>query len=368
MRRAVLLIITLCLLTGCLGGQEIRERALIQLMGIDYSDGSFELTLQIFSPDGQNEDTAGEEQRLPLSAKGETLTEALQNASLRIGRAAFLGDCRAIVVGEQTAQGHLSDIMRFLGGNKEVYPQVSLLIAEGLAADILSPKTDEDQVVVASALENMTGSAVAKEAVAPSDLLTLSRSYYTEGAGMAVLRVRRQEEGSQVTFVPAGAVLFNRDSFAGVLSDSAHRGMLTLRGLGRGSLINVTDSRLGKTALQIKRVLITVKTAVEDGQPHFFITIKTELLLSEMSDNPAERLKPEEIERLLRLSEASIKNDADTAFNEAAGYGCDAFGLYRHLRREQPGYWKAHGQSWPDNIKLSKCHIEVKANIARVGD
>jgi spore germination protein KC len=368
MRRVALLGLVLCLLTGCLGGQDIRERALIQLMGIDYTEGVFHLTLQIFSPNGQSEEINTEEQRQVVTAMGDTLSQALQDASLRVGRAAFLGDCRAIVVGERTARNHLKDIMRFLSSNEEVYPQMVLLIAAGQAQDILNPQTEDNQVVVASSLENITGSAVAKEAMCPSDLLTLARSYYTEGAGTAILRVRRQDAGEQVTFVPDGVALYNRDTPAGRLDNIGHRGMLTLRGLGRGSLLHVDDAHLGRLALQIKRLSVSIKTAIMDGQPRFDITVKAELLLAEMSDNPADRLSAADISRLQDLAGLAIRADALSAFEQAAAQGCDAFGLYRYLRRDQPAYWKQHAANWPAHIREADCAIAVDAHVARVGD
>ena len=368
MKKIIAYLLCLLLLSGCLGGQDIRQRALVQLMGIDYEGGHFKLTLQIFSPSGQNEEGGASESQQVIRAEGATLTEALAGASQRVGRTAFLGDSRAIVIGYGAANAQMDTILRFLSDNDEVYPQVVILVTEGKAGDIVDPETDEGQIVISNSLQHITDSAVSRESVCPSSLLSIAKDFYAEGAGTAVLQVSRRDEGVLVLFEPSGVMVFSGTKPAGSLDDAQHRGMLYLRGLGEGSVFDVPDNVFGRTAVEVKKVDTGIKTRIENGKPIFTLTVEAELLLCEVSGGPATAFDTADIERLATAAAASMKADMADSLRAASRYGGDVFGLWRYLRRDQSDYWKRNGEKWHEHLEDIGSDITVDVRIKRRGD
>ena len=48
------------LLTGCMGAVPIDQRMLVQAVGIDWQEGQYQVTLQIFSPARKEGESAGQ--------------------------------------------------------------------------------------------------------------------------------------------------------------------------------------------------------------------------------------------------------------------------------------------------------------------
>ena len=71
-------------LSGCMGNVQLKDRAIVQEVGIDYSDQEYTITLQIYNPEGSSgsgsfDPTAGT--NLVVEATGDTITKAFQNAA-----------------------------------------------------------------------------------------------------------------------------------------------------------------------------------------------------------------------------------------------------------------------------------------------
>ena len=67
------------LLTGCMGAVPIDQRMLVQAVGIDWHEGQYQVTLQIFSPARKEGESAGQE---VCSAAGEDLAECMRTGAV----------------------------------------------------------------------------------------------------------------------------------------------------------------------------------------------------------------------------------------------------------------------------------------------
>ena len=99
--------LSLCLLlllplTGCMHAIRLKDRAIVQAVGIDWKDERYQLTFQYFVPEGSGGQTAFDASKLNnniIRSSGSTITEAVSQAGRDQGRQLFFGSNRIVEIG-----------------------------------------------------------------------------------------------------------------------------------------------------------------------------------------------------------------------------------------------------------------------------
>ena len=121
--------------TGCSSRVDLRDRAIVQAMGIDYKNGEFVITLQEFVPNDSGE-RGGES--AAITVRGKTIFDALKNAESIDGKQIFYGHSRLFIIGKNTAKNSIFPIIEFLTSNYRLSLNASVLTSDYEAAEILS--------------------------------------------------------------------------------------------------------------------------------------------------------------------------------------------------------------------------------------
>ena len=86
---SIVLFLVFCLplvLTSCATPINLRDRAIVQLMGIDYENGKYIVHLQQYQPSGNEKGAGGGENESEyVSSEGETIFDAIKNAEAKDG-------------------------------------------------------------------------------------------------------------------------------------------------------------------------------------------------------------------------------------------------------------------------------------------
>lgn len=101
MKKLVLIIIGIMLLTGCESDMtELGNRAIIQAAAIDFN-GNYQVSALLFSGGGSGGDTidASQENVIKVSGEGETLAEAIDNISLIDGKKIYMAETKLLILG-----------------------------------------------------------------------------------------------------------------------------------------------------------------------------------------------------------------------------------------------------------------------------
>lgn len=101
MKKLVLIIIGIMLLTGCESDMtELGNRAIIQAAAIDFN-GNYQVSALLFSGGGSGGDTidASQENVIKVSGEGETLAEAIDNISLIDGKKLYMAETKLLILG-----------------------------------------------------------------------------------------------------------------------------------------------------------------------------------------------------------------------------------------------------------------------------
>ena len=110
----VSLILCLC---SCVSATELRDRAIVQIMGIDYEKGKYKLTLQEYLPtQKEQEKSQGSSEEFVLS-EGDTIYDAMKNAESKDGNQVFYGQCRLYILGNELLEKGIEQISEFMNSN-----------------------------------------------------------------------------------------------------------------------------------------------------------------------------------------------------------------------------------------------------------
>lgn len=131
-RMLALLCAVLLLCTGCVHSVRLSKRAVIQALGIDFRDGTYIATMQLYGLSGQ-----GPQGAETVTAQGDTLTALFADGAVRQGKQLFLGNLRLIVFGSSLATEGVADALQFLNGYHQLSPATQVAVALGDASDLL---------------------------------------------------------------------------------------------------------------------------------------------------------------------------------------------------------------------------------------
>ena len=196
---ALLTILPLLLLTGCIQGVQTSELALVEAVGIDRtSDGQLQLTLQIFAPRGSGSATAIDSSKnnsAILTATGNTLSEAVETANRMQGKTMFLGHNRVIVLGQSLVTESIQPILSFFDRSENTRQNARVLVSAVSAQEIVSTGLQQG-ILSAESLEAMIRQGEESDSTIECNYFALSMKLDdTEGSALIpVIRPLSQEE------------------------------------------------------------------------------------------------------------------------------------------------------------------------------
>ena len=196
---ALLTILPLLLLTGCIQGVQTSELALVEAVGIDRtSDGQLQLTLQIFAPRGAGSATAIDSSKnnsAILTATGNTLSEAVETANRMQGKTMFLGHNRVIVLGQSLVTESIQPILSFFDRSENTRQNARVLVSAVSAQEIVSTGLQQG-ILSAESLEAMIRQGEESDSAIECNYFALSMKLDdTEGSALIpVIRPLSQEE------------------------------------------------------------------------------------------------------------------------------------------------------------------------------
>lgn len=196
---ALLTILPLLLLTGCIQGVQTSELALVEAVGIDRtSDGQLQLTLQIFAPRGSGSATAIDSSKnnsAILTATGNTLSEAVETANRMQGKTMFLGHNRVIVLGQSLVTESIQPILSFFDRSENTRQNARVLVSAVSAQEIVSTGLQQG-ILSAESLEAMIRQGEESNSAIECNYFALSMKLDdTEGSALIpVIRPLSQEE------------------------------------------------------------------------------------------------------------------------------------------------------------------------------
>lgn len=237
MKKLVILLLSVCLFSGCMPHTELDRAAIIEAVGIDYADGEYTVTVQYFNMDGAGGTTLVDNTKpnvIVVSGRGSTIGAALDNASFICGKSFMQGITGLIVIGREAAGQELSKLLSFAYSHYQNNPKSLVAVADSKAEDIMNVRFKEGSAS-ADKMEMLFENAEHKGLCTPVRLydIMIRLSQPTKSVILPLISSISDggdftDDGKNITII--GGALFSAGRMCGILNPLECAGMQYLSG------------------------------------------------------------------------------------------------------------------------------------------
>ena len=138
--------------------KNIDQRAFVHAIGIDYEDGEYNVSLQVFKPQGAGSDTpvdVVQSNVQVIQAKGKTVKQGIDKVQNKLGRNIFLGHLQLICLSKNVDFSNPEDLFSFCLKDKNVFLGVKLCLAENTALGLMETQITRGTMTSQSFMETI---------------------------------------------------------------------------------------------------------------------------------------------------------------------------------------------------------------------
>ena len=373
---AKLLLIPVCclLFSGCIKIVNLQDRAIVQGVGVDYEDGQYLVTMQIFSSDGSGGQTiidSSKQNAKVITCRGKTISEAVEDTSISQGKDFFLGHNRLVILGESARKLPLSESLSYFINTMDSRADVNVLLAEKSASEVLNADINQG-ILPALTIEKTIQNADDSGKISEVLLIDILRSLATEhqSALVPVIAVADDEAENKKlkTIELTGMAVFSDGIYQGTLSESETRGMMFLRDEIEKTVYSVFNEDFREISVELYHSNTKIIPDIKGDDLRFTVKISADGMVQEKVLEPGKTFDEQSVERVEDVIQEKIRTECEDAFRKAVlEYKSDVFYLGDMVWRDQPELWKRLQDEWKENAGKIRLSYEIKVDIDRTG-
>lgn len=362
-------LLLLCLSTvvmgGCISSRQLKDRALVQAVGIDMQEKDYLITLQVFSTAGSGGDglKVSAENHRTVQAVGSTISEAFDTLSLKLGKEMYLGNNKIIVIGYDAAKAGVQWPLAYFNADYQSRPNISVVVAQGTAYDIVSAKF-ADGIIPASSIESLTLSSGENGLVVSHTLMDVIKAIDTPGYSgtLPLVGLTETPEGEkQIELL--GSAFFREDKVAGGMNYTQTRGVMWLTDQIKKTVVNFEDERFGRVSMYVKDSKTKVKAKIVDDLPVFDVEVTFELSMRELMNPSGGVFDTKFIDALTeRACEVVKKEVTEVTERMLKEEQLDLFDFIGHLKQQQYDYYHEHLSEWTTLLPQVQVNFNIHAS------
>lgn len=371
LKTVILCLLSVCILSGCLPHSELDKQAIVEAIGIDYSDGKYQVTVQYFNMEGTGGNAPIDSTKanvVNVSGKGETVSAALESASLKCGKSFMYGITGIIILGRDVLEKDILKTMSFAESYYQSNCSVLIAAAEDKASDILAVKFKDGIISVEHLkmlLENSHYYGMG-ENIKITKLLSEQRRDY---AGTALPLLKAVDSGGETTddgktVAITGGLLISDNTFTADLSLEDMSGLQLIGEKPENTLVTVSaeDEKVNVTIYDIDA---EIKHSFPDGKLRFDIDIHANGKYTDSQLRNKELAFSSEIEKMCaEILTKRIQSSLATTVNQ---YGCDPVGLKYVISSSDYKNWLVISDNFGEILKEAQFDITADIDIDRFG-
>lgn len=381
---AAVALLPLLLFTGCIQGVQTSELALVEAVGIDRTDdGRLKLTLQIFAPRGSGSATAVDSSKnnsAILTATGDTISQAVEQANQMQGKTMFLGHNRVIVLGQSLVAESIQPILSFFDRSENTRQNARVLVSAVTAEEIVSTGVQQG-ILSAESLEAMIRQGEESDGALECNYFSLSMQLDDTG-GSALIPVIRPlpeeetqsqsqdssssgEEGVSMAplnhFQLEGTALLQNYALTTVFSQEVTKGLCFL--------LNESDYPV----LVLSYEDTTLSARLHQSSSSWSVSGEGAVLSVQAKASIDELLQPGEREsendftQMEQLAGEEIASLCQSAYREVTAYQANVLDLMDQLKWSDGDAWEAMKEKPEEFLAGLSLQVEVEVTFDRTG-
>ena len=333
------------IMTGCSGAVEVNNRAFVQLIGIDYSDEMYTVSLQIFESQGSGGQTdTSKSYSASVYGTGITVLSAIADAELSQGKNLFLGHTKLVVIGK-SVQNPAKDLSMFLD--------------EGMSPSCLIVYSDNPSKIIET---KMSGGMYSAEY-----LLQIMQNNYQHGKLIyTTLADLASDNTAPVPVIESkkdvidfnGLCLMKADGPAGIMPADEILGVKFLRNevLSNDNITIPVTLAVGNAAVTLRSSSTKCCIYEADGKIQFAVEITADADVRENPDRMSDSVISESVKyKIERLC-------SDAFYTAVTQNSSDIFDIYKYIRKDSPESMTLYD----NNMSEIQLNLTVKVKLNSV--
>ncbi|HEY3367163.1 MAG TPA: Ger(x)C family spore germination protein [Symbiobacteriaceae bacterium] len=374
-------------LSGCWSRRELTEVSFAGIMGIDWVDGQYLVTINVLSPrrgggggggsEGVGTNVSGV---WTVSQQAAALDEAVGRIDQILSRSLTLAHVRSIIYGEEMARHGIGPTVDYLLRSVEVRPTVWMGVTNGLARDLMTARTRQEGALSEGPL-GYHDAAKRRSSVSPSiHLAEMANILQEEGISLTlpVFRLANREtpkpdgEKSPDPEAPkeiifGGSGVFRDDKLVAWLSPDETMGQLWVKGhIVHGVISAPCKDPDRRAVFRLRKGKGDVKIKLVQGKLVGEVHIKAIADLNELNCREP-GLTEEGAVGLSDLLRKKVEQQISAALKVAQKNGADFLGFGQELYRRDPKMFRKHQATWAKELTTMPITIHVDAKVPRQG-
>ncbi|MDQ7095218.1 Ger(x)C family spore germination protein [Desulfosporosinus sp. PR] len=375
MKRALSIIsciLLLLLLPGCWNRRELNTLAIVQAVGVDLTDdGQISISLQILKPSAIKSSTtekgSGSKSVWVVTSTGETVFDAIRNASMQTDRKAYFSHNTVYVLSEKLAREGLSDEIDLFGRDSEFRQLPYVFISRGNAEDIIRSNYEQEKIP-GQAIEKLAKLTFASSKLPRTQLIDLLKNFASKTNDSIIPGINliqsNDNESNEKSLKLEGTAILKRDKMIGWFDSKETRGILWILGDVKSGIIVVPTpgDETKKSAIEIIRVNSSVVPEQVDGNLVITVNVHAEGNLGEQM-NAIDLVKPDSFTELENNMTEVIKAEINSAVDNAQKWDVDIFKFGPEVHRRFPKEWPELEKNWREEFKKIQVNVVVDSKL-----
>lgn len=375
--KAMAALLAAVLLSGCrwIPITDLSDRAIVQGVGVDWADGEYVVTMQVFSPEGSGGQTivdpANENAKI-ITCRGATVAQAVAESARDQAKEFYLGHNRIVILGGGTWERPLEETLSYFGNSPDARLDVTLLTTPGKASDILDvgiSQTILPAMSIENTVRNAQRSGLSAEVLLVDAVQALTREY--RGAVIPVIQPvekENSEDRDMKAVELTGIALFSRSRQEGVLEGAAARGFLFLRDDVESVVYPVETRDYQRAAVELYRSRTRIVPELSGDRLRFRVEVRAEGMLVEKALREGGSFSIRSLEGLEREVEGRIQADCREAWQKSGVEArSDVFSLGDRVRNRRPDLWRSLEGGWRQRLDGIELVYDVHVDVNRTG-
>lgn len=375
--KAMAALLAAVLLSGCrwIPITDLSDRAIVQGVGVDWADGEYVVTMQVFSPEGSGGQTivdpANENAKI-ITCRGATVAQAVAESARDQAKEFYLGHNRIVILGGGTWERPLEETLSYFGNSPDARLDVTLLTTPGKASDILDvgiSQTILPAMSIENTVRNAQRSGLSVEVLLVDAVQALTREY--RGAVIPVIQPvekENSEDRDMKAVELTGIALFSRSRQEGVLEGAAARGFLFLRDEIESVVYPVETRDYQRAAVELYRSRTRIVPELSGDRLRFRVEVRAEGMLVEKALREGGSFSIRSLEGLEREVEGRIQADCREAWQKSGVEArSDVFSLGDRVRNRRPDLWRSLEGGWRQRLDGIELVYDVHVDVNRTG-
>lgn len=369
-------ILLLLILPGCWNRKELNTLAIVQAVGIDRTeDGQISLSLQLLKPSdvkaSTSEKAGGSKSVWVVTSQGETIFEALRNATMQTDRRAYFPHNMVFVLSERVAREGIGEELDLLSRDLEFRKLAYVFISKTNAEDIIRSEHEQEKIP-GRAIEKLAKLTFATSKIPKIQLIDLLKnltSKTNDSIVPGIALVQERSENSEKKFLKLeGTAIFKKDKLIGWFDEKETRGVLWISGeVKSGIIVTPTPGdETKKSSIEIIKATSRIVPERVNGNLVLTINVHVEGNLGEQMSS-SDLVMPEPFTELEEKMASVIEDEINSAVIKAQRWEVDLFKFGTEVHRQFPKEWPELEKNWREEFQKLQVNVVVSAKIRWTG-